>query len=90
MEFAANLAYLLLASSTMPLDGKVWMCRYASPPFPKLRPKDEECGGGAYQLVVGVLWRFAPGTGYATSIGAFVVGRLGFAGSLGIDVLVVN
>ena len=30
MEFAANLAYLLLASSTMPLDGKVWMCRYAS------------------------------------------------------------
>ena len=29
-EFAANLAYLLLANSTMPLDGKVWMCRYAS------------------------------------------------------------
>ena len=29
-EFAANLAYLLLASSTRPLDGKVWMCRYAS------------------------------------------------------------
>ena len=41
-------------------------------------------------MVVGVLWRFAPGTGYATSMGAFVVGRLGFAGSLGIDVLVVN
>ena len=58
-------------------------------PFPKLRPKDEECGGGAYQLVVGVLWRFAPGTGYAIG-SAFVVGRLGFAGSLGIDVLVVN
>ena len=53
-------------------------------PFPKLRPKDEECCGGSNQLVVGVLWHFA------TSIGTFVAGRLGFAGSLGIDALVGN
>ena len=52
-------------------------------PFPKLRPKDEECCGGANQLVVGVLWHFGPGTmGYVASIGAFVAGSLGFAGSL--------
>ena len=38
-------------------------------PFPKLRPKDEECCGGSNQLDVGVLWHFE------TRIGAFVAGR---------------
>ena len=41
-------------------------------------------------MVVGVLWHFAPGMGYAASIGALFAGRLGFAGSLGIDALVGN
>ena len=59
-------------------------------PFPKLGPKDEKYCGGWNQLIVGVLWRFAPGMGYATSIGVFVAGRLGFAGSLGIDALIGN
>ena len=40
-------------------------------------------------MVVCVLWR-VPGTGYAISIGAFVIGGLGVAGSLGIDALVGN
>ena len=41
-------------------------------------------------MVVGVLWHVAPSMGYAAGIGAFFAGRLGFAGSLGIDVPVEN